>query len=367
MRLRHWLTISAVFLICTGWIAAQQAASKKFAVLVGVNEYQHEKLSRLKYAEQDVLALEKLLKDGGYEVQVLTGSNPDVKKQATKAVIEKEVAAVLNKCAKGDLVVLAFAGHGLQFESHPDAFFCPSDARPFKDATDSLVSLSGIYRQLERSFAGMKVLLVDACRNDPDAGRGARGGIDADNAPRPPKGVAALFSCQAGERAFETDQLQHGVFFYHVLQGLKGEANDRRGQVTFAGLASYVSQEVSVQVPKMIGGGAKQSPNLKADYSNEPLLLVHPSISNKPSPTNPTNVAIRKPFVGTTSPFPMDVFIRSVRFAKNDEWIVTLARGDGDENVTGADNVKTSRPRLFIWDGYSGELVKNYMIRAGVS
>jgi formylglycine-generating enzyme required for sulfatase activity len=133
-----------------------------------------------------------------------------------------------------------------------------------------------VYAELDKSFAGMKVLLVDACRDNPDAGRGTRG-INSDSAPRPPQGVAALFSCRAGERAYESDKVGHGVFFYHVLEGLKGEAKDPKGRVTFAGLAAYVSDEVAEgdkRVPKLIGGGARQSPNLKADYSTEPVLLT---------------------------------------------------------------------------------------------
>ncbi len=70
------------------------------------------------------------------------------------------------------MVVLCFAGHGLQFEGNKNAYFCPLDARPFKDETASLVSLTDVYQQLDRSFAGVKVMFVDACRDDPDQTRG---------------------------------------------------------------------------------------------------------------------------------------------------------------------------------------------------
>lgn len=86
--------------------------------------------------------------------------------------------------------------------------------------------------------------------------------------------MAALFSCRAGERAFEHEKLGHGVFFYLVLEGLKGKAKDADGEITFASLASYVSRRVSRDVAELVGGGAKQSPNLKADYSAEPILLA---------------------------------------------------------------------------------------------
>src|SRR5205823_251740 len=65
-----------------------------------------------------------------------------------------------------------------------------------------------------------------------------------------------------------------GVFFHHVIRALEGEAGDRKGRVTFASLASHVAQEVKQEVPRLVGGGARQSPHLRADYTNEPVLLV---------------------------------------------------------------------------------------------
>src|SRR4029077_7158520 len=85
-------------------------------------------------------------------------------------------------------------------------------------------------------------------------------GIDGDNAPRPPRGVAALFSCSSGQIAWESDKLKHGVFFHYVIEGLRGEAKNRAGAVTWARLTEYVTDKVSEEVPTLIGGGAKQEP-----------------------------------------------------------------------------------------------------------
>jgi formylglycine-generating enzyme required for sulfatase activity len=80
-----------------------------------------------------------------------------------------------------------------------------------------------------------------------------------------PQGVAALFSCKTGEFAYETDKRGkgHGVFFYHVIEGLKGRkaARQKEGNVTWNDLVDYASQKVTEDVPKVIGGGAKQTPH----------------------------------------------------------------------------------------------------------
>jgi hypothetical protein len=258
-----------------------QGPGERFALLVGVNAYQHEKLRPLRYAVRDAAELGQVLQGAGYRVTVLTDA------KGTRANIEHHLEILLRRCRKGDTVVVALAGHGVQFEGKPDAYFCPHDARPFPDAADSLVSLGRIYEAMDRSFTGMKVLLVDACRDDPGATRDARG-ITADGAPRPPQGVAALFSCRAGEQAYESDQLEHGVFFYHVLEGLRGRAKDADGEVTFAGLAAYVQKQVPRTVGGLVGGGARQSPNLKADYATEPVLVSRNDPGPQPGAVPPT-------------------------------------------------------------------------------
>jgi hypothetical protein len=254
------------------------AAAGQHALLVGINTYDHPKLSALKFAENDAAELAAVLGKAGYAVTLLSGAAKEERLRPSKANIEGRLTEVLGKCGRGDTVLLAFAGHGLQFEGTRDAFFCPIDARPFADQADSLVSLSKVYAELDRSFAGVKLLLVDACRNDPGAGRS----IDVDAAPRPPRGIAALFSCSSGERAFETARLGggHGVFFHFVLEGLRGRAKNARGAVTWARLAEYVTEQVSDQVPRVIRDGAKQTPHLMADLRGKSPILLGPGASS---------------------------------------------------------------------------------------
>lgn len=270
--------------------AAAEETPAKRAVLIGINTYDHSKLTALRFAEADATEMATVLKRLGYTVELVTGS------KATKANVDATIKRVIDGCKKGDTVLVGLAGHGLQFRGQKDCFFVPVDGKPFENTRDSLVSLSGVYTRLDESFAGIKVLLVDACRDDPNGSRG----IDADTAPRPPQGVAALFSCKAGERAFEHDRLKHGVFFHYVLQGLNGEAVDKEGDVTFASLASYVTKNVSRAVPQLISG-AKQSPNMKADYSAEPVLA---KLDLKPvAPVKPT-LPMPTPKPATPSPTP---------------------------------------------------------------
>ncbi len=285
-RWRHGgMAVPGLFLASLLFSASLHAqhAAKRYAVLVGINQYEHPRLTPLRYAVNDVTELADLLDKAGYEVALLTDRSVGDRKP-TQANVDTQLRGVLRRCRRGDTVLVALAGHGLQFEGQTDCFFCPADARPFKDEIATLLSLGKVYAEMEKSFAAMKVLLVDACRDDPDAARGARG-IDADSAPVPPKGVAALFSCSAGQRAFEVESLRHGVFFHYVLDGLRGAARDSDEEVTFESLSAYVRKQVGRRVPQIVGGGARQSPNLKADLSGESLVLLQ--LDPKESPSRP--------------------------------------------------------------------------------
>jgi len=285
-----------MLLLLAGGPAPGQNASGpvRRALLVGINEYQHPSLESLKFAVRDVADLAIVLKQGGYEVTLLSDDSgqQDPNLAPTKANIERELAALKNRCQRGDTFLLALAGHGVQFGTN--AFFCPQDGRPFESEGATLISVTKIYDSLESSFAGTKLVLIDACRNDPTPGRGR--GIDADGAP-PPRGVGVLFSCARGQRAYEPDALRHGVFFHFVLEGLRGQAKNAKGAVTFEGLSLFVREHVPLRLQELMPG-TEQEPNLKADLVGIPIVLDQAvAMTSSPSVNEPLTTAAK-----TTSP-----------------------------------------------------------------
>lgn len=238
---------------------------------IGVEDYEHESLRKplLKYCVDDVTALSEVLKDRGYDVKLLTdeAAKRDKSLTPTKENIDREVKKVLDTAKRGDAVILAFAGHGLQFAGDRESYFCPMDARPLMSRKDSLVSTKSIYEAMEASHASSRILLVDACRNDPDPTRGR--GIDPISAP-PPRGVAVFFSCDAGQKALENDKLGHGVFFHHLIEGLSGKAADRASEtVTTNSLASHVAEGVEKDTD-----GAQQ-PVFDSKQIGKPFVFVN--------------------------------------------------------------------------------------------
>ena len=241
------------------FVAAARADDKpkgeRYALLVGVRQYSEAKeLRPLPYAENDVTELAQVLRDGGYQpdnvVLMTQAAGADqLRYLPLKARVLKELDLLLKNRGEDDTVLLAFAGHGVVLKDDPDSYFCPADAQ--LDDKDTLLSLTEVYRDLEKCKAATKVLLVDACRNDPlrDKSR-APARVDLDSVTRPPApakdgGVAAFFSCSRGQKAYEDDNSKHGAFFHFVIEGLKGEASGGKDDVSLLELGAYVQRQVT--------------------------------------------------------------------------------------------------------------------------
>jgi tetratricopeptide (TPR) repeat protein len=238
--------------------SAAEPRGERYALLVGVQGYPPGQLRSLEFSENDVNDLARALELGGYRpenVRLLTGSrgHDNFNLVPTAKNIRRELDHLVRQCDRGDHVVIAFAGHGVQFRKQETMYFCPADA-DLKD-TQTLIAMEDVYQALNRCKADLKVLLVDACRNDP-LNQLDRGALDEfESVTRPPKapppgGIIALFSCSANQEAMEDRQLGHGVFFYYVIEALTGAAGlgDAPDEVTLPQLEYYVKRRVKARV-----------------------------------------------------------------------------------------------------------------------
>jgi uncharacterized caspase-like protein len=238
---------------------AEPPAGKKVALLVGVKNYIPGQLGNLRYTENDVEDLAGVLKEqaGFSRVVVMTQARGVTKPELNPTLdnITEHLKSMLEMTRKGDAILLAFSGHGTlrpvkdkTGKQADESFFCPADAR--LKAGKNLLALAEVYEQLQQSKASVKLLLVDACRDDPE---GKGGGSDEFNPTRPAddSGIAAFFSCAKGQRSFESDELKRGVFFHYLIEGLKGQGANKKNEVTLDSLADFVKGEV----PDRVKGG----------------------------------------------------------------------------------------------------------------
>lgn len=300
--------------------------AKGYALLVGVNEFDKGKfhkdliLKNLDFCENDVEELKKLLDrpgsrfHGNVRLLTCTLGKKDASKMPTAKNIRDGVTWLTTGRKPDEMILVALASHGFEqpmpqtrnverkFEDTdplaPTAtkdrsipFFCPSDAQwegtNWKTRrNEHLINLKeGLLQELgKKCNAGVKLLLMDACRN-PIGTRSTNNLINPNISNEDvPSGVSALFSCKSGEQAQERAELKHGVFFYFVLEGLRGEAKDTTGEVSWGTLTSHVQKRMGSESAKTYTHG-RQTPHFVANNdSSSDLVLVR--LSNSPLERN---------------------------------------------------------------------------------
>jgi len=268
---RGWaLLLGALLLASASPVVAQPTADKggsRWALLIGVDNYSE--LGKLRFAGNDQRALAEQLVTSGFpkdQVFLLHDKTSDPKYMPFQANIDRQLDLFLSLAGKDDMVIVSFSGHGVQLEGK--SYFCPLDAQLTKLAETSL-ALDAVYERLNKCPAALKLLVVDACRNDlVPAGRrsavaarsiGEFGGLKE----KPPEGILCLSSCGPGQISMEDDRFNHGVFMHFLLEGLQGSAANASGVVSLAGLYDYVSLETKKHVARKFN--EYQTPALKGD------------------------------------------------------------------------------------------------------
>jgi hypothetical protein len=268
---------------------------QKWALLIGVDDYAH--VNKLRCCGQDVRGLRERLLAAGFgerRVFLLHDQATENKYRPFKENIEAQLDQLLGKVDskgnlieegmvnKDDLVVIAFTGHGVLLDGA--SYLCPVETQLEKPET--LVSLEGIYNRLLACRASQKLLLVDACRNDPrrsgqkspqvtEATQGFAKSLE-----KPREGILVLASCKPGEVSWEDKDLGNGVFMHFILTALAGGATDKDGEVTALGLYKYASKETKLHVARMYS--QVQTPQLY--YGSEDDFVIGSAVPPLPPP-----------------------------------------------------------------------------------
>lgn len=238
------------------------ARAEKWAVVVGINHYQSDTISPLRYAEADARDFASALqKYGGFpakNVFLFTGDQTG-SQAPTRTNLAFRFDYLIRTMGPQDTLVVYFAGHGLEMDGQSFLLTSEADARSLLTLQQSALHARDLYGWISHSQANQVLLLVDACRNDPVMGRGTGQNEMSANlardltlvrdtppsAPTTPASYATLFACSAGQRSYEWSDKGHGFFTYYLVQGLQGGAAGQDGTVTLQSLSSYVQREVS--------------------------------------------------------------------------------------------------------------------------
>ncbi len=224
---------------------------KKYALLVGVEDYRDKMIARLNFACADATALaERLSGRCGFDhVRLLAGqAGDDVPDQLNVLTALRDIASELRP---EDLFLFFFAGHGIEIDGQGYLLTCDSS---WSFPEQGSLSLGTLQKTFGRLAASRRAMIVDACRNSPDAAKGDAGnrmgeGLcrDIAAAARANTGTgmttALLSSCRSGQRAREWPARGHGVFSQFLIEGIDGAAW-KADELELEGLASYAAKGV---------------------------------------------------------------------------------------------------------------------------
>ncbi|MFL6214904.1 MAG: caspase family protein [Blastocatellia bacterium] len=272
------------------------AADDQWALLVGISNYPGQ-IQKLTYANDDARAINDLLVSAARlpadHVRLLT----DEGQGEALATRQNILAAIDNLAARvqpNHQVIVFLAGHGIArgLGAQAKSYFLPVDvdASSKESLERTGLDLEELSRRLGNLKASQFTIFMDACREDPFPGRGIKGNTMTDVmarglriAPSPSQANAApptsvvFYACQVGERAYEDPKLEHGVFTYYILNGIRELAGRPDGRVEAGYLAAYLRDNVakwSEEFQQRAKYQVEQTPTMTATEVRGPIVVV---------------------------------------------------------------------------------------------
>jgi uncharacterized caspase-like protein len=253
--------------------------SNRWAVVVGVGDYDNRTIPRLRFATRDAEAMYQFLTtQGGYPKDNVVLLTDATAQKPTLLNIKRALGEFLaRRAGRDDMVLIYFAGHGAPeidaAGNEADGlskYLIPRDGDPDALYTTAL-PMDEIQRIFSRVAAERIVMLLDTCYSGTAGGRTfARASTRAtgindqflDRLTRS-RGRVIITASGPNEVALELPNLGHGVFTYFVLEGLKGKADrNHDGLVTVSELYEYVEGQVDSTARR---AGGRQRPLMKGE------------------------------------------------------------------------------------------------------
>ena len=183
--------------------------SRKVALVVGNQAYQRNPLAN---PGRDAAAMGRVLSEMGFDVTV--------QQDLSLRGMTDAISAFTARLHSGDLALFFYSGHGMQIDG--DNYLNPVDlkAQDEADAKYGSYSVNLLREKLERSGARLRIVVLDACRDNPfRTTRGGRVGLAA------MEGTAegTLIAYATGDNNVADDNARggNGLFTSYLIEALR--------------------------------------------------------------------------------------------------------------------------------------------------
>ena len=260
-------------------IPKQQRKGQVYAVIIGIGDYKDERIPDLRFTEADAQGLYDLLTDPNYggvpkeNVKLLLHEN------ATESNIENAIGTWLKKQAgEEDTVIIYYAGHGAPEGN--ETYWVTYEAN-IDDLFSTAVSNNRINEMFNRIQSKRMLTFLDACYSAATVNRskGTRGmptEVPWDKFQG--EGRVTITASNGKQESLEDQEYGHGVFTYHLLEGLKGKADGMAGEesdgvVEVDEIWNYVRERVKEDARKR--GNIQEPVLLSAEGYSSRILVTY--------------------------------------------------------------------------------------------
>ena len=288
------------FLMCLFWpgILYAQEAPKKWALLVGINNYRN--VTSLQGAHNDVAYMKDLLieKFAFPENQIVILLD----ERATRgAILENFESQLIARVRENDTAVFHFSGHGSQMEDvsgdepdKKDETLVPYDSRDGDIFDISDDEINGLLTRLSKRCKNV-VFIFDSCHSStgqkpgswrkvapdkrlpPPAVRGIEDGDAGSLSPAANNNYVLISACGSTEVAGEIRVMgrRYGALTYHLVKALRKSDQDTTWNDIMDGVTHGLQGKLKGQTPQLHGEGDRVVFGSR-EMPGDSHVLVHP-------------------------------------------------------------------------------------------
>lgn len=275
--------------------ASSPFRSDAHAVIIGINEYQDAQIPNLNFARADAEGIYKILTDPELgrippEQAILLLDGEATAKNIRSAIGTK----IPRRAGEKDMVYVYYAGHGapvmdLRSRSRDglEKYLVPTDAE-LDDLRATGIGMDEVQKFFGWIESKQVLFFIDSCYSGEAGGRTfqnpnyqGRHVMSAEFLEElaSSEGRFVVTACDVNEVSLETPDMQHGLFTYYLMEGLKGLADrDQDGQVAVQELYEYVYDNVSRHARQL---GGRMHPIQKGSIKGKIVLTQYETAAQK--------------------------------------------------------------------------------------
>ena len=303
--------------------------TKKFALLIGNDNYRDRRLGRLFAPQADVDGFAEVLQDSN----IGEFGESDIRKffNSDLVSIQEGLSWLFDNRDADDIVLFYYSGHGL-VDSNGNLYFALDQTKVDQPRIGSLEA-TYVKRLMDESHSRRQVVILDCCHSGAFVGDGR---ISRDAASPiltertfDPKGQGRyiLAASAAGASSFEDDK-GRSYFTRALVKGLRnGEIAPTKEEVTIADLRDFARREMKI-------GGVPMEPRLWVDEETGPLVIA----KNPLKPLDPaieTNLKNINPVARIGALFLIEKQITTLSLPQLSKSIMLLQERIDDQNESG--------------------------------